>query len=233
MVSGVSCHPARRASAGLALLTAALLGTAGCTGMEQASAAGASRDDLVSETVAQLSRGTRLTYTARYHLTDGGTATVTQAQHPARAAFDFPGGRLLELPGSTTRCEPAGRRLTCTRNDPAPATAAPLAGTTLVTPGAALAMLNTAALDSDVVSASHDTTIAGRHANCLSLAKVDGTPASEFALCVTNEGVLASFTATIDGRRIDQALTAYAETAEPAAFRMPATATVSDLRTRP
>ena len=199
--------------------------------MDEASAAGISGDDLVSETVAQLSRAAGLTYTAKYHLTDGDTATVTQAQRPGRTAYDYPGGRLIETRagGDPVRTRPEGRDLHPA--DPAPATAAPLAGTALVTPEAALAMLNTAALDSDVVATSRDTTIAGRHANCLSLTKVDGIPASAFALCVTNEGALASFTALIDGRRIDQVLTSFAETAAPDAFLVPSGATVADRRT--
>jgi hypothetical protein len=230
MVSVVSSRP-RLTLAGLSVLTAALFGASGCTGMDEASAAGISRDDLVSETVTQLSRVSGLTYTAKYHLTDGDTATVTQAQKPSRTAYDYPGGRLIETPAGTTHCERGRKGVTCTRTDPEPATAAPLAGTALVTPEAALAMLNTAALDSDVVATSRDTTIAGRHANCLSLARVDGTPASEFALCVTNEGALASFTATIDGRRIEQALTSYAEKADPTIFAVPSGATVTDQRT--
>ncbi|GAA2621212.1 hypothetical protein [Paractinoplanes durhamensis] len=210
---------------------AVLLGSAGCTGLDEASAAGISRDDLVSEMAVQLARVTGLTYTATYQLAGGTSATVTQAQKPARTAYVYPGGRLIEETTGTTRCT-GDTALKCTRTDPAPATATPLSGSTLITPEAALALLNTASLDQDVEAGQHDTTIAGRHATCLDLKRVDGTPTAEFGVCVTNEGALGSFTATIAGQRFEQALTAYEEKVEPDAFALPASATVSDKRTR-
>lgn len=214
-----------------ATVAALMLGTAGCTDLDEASAAGISRDDLVSEMSTQLAKVTGLTYTATYQLTGGGRATVTQAQKPTRTAYAYPGGRLIETAIGTIRCT-GGTALTCTETDPTPATALPLAGSTLVTPEAALAMLNTAALDPEVVTNQHDTTIAGRHATCLDLSGVDGTPTSEFSLCVTNEGALGSFTATIAGTRLEQALTSYAEKAAPGTFALPASARLTDKRTK-
>jgi hypothetical protein len=210
---------------------AVLLGTAGCAGLEQASAAGLSRDDLVSELATQLARVTGLTYTATYQLAGGETATVTQAQKPTRTAYVYPGGRLLEQTTGTTRCT-GDSALKCTRTDPAPATAAPLTGSTLITPEAALALLNTASLDQEVDAVPHDTTIAGRHATCLDLKRVDGTPTAEFGLCVTNEGALGSFTGTIAGERFEQALTVYQDRAAPAGLDLPASAQVTDRRSQ-
>ncbi len=218
--------------AGLAAATAALLGATGCTGLDEANAAGITHDDLVSEMAAQLSKVTGLTYTATYQLTGGDTATVSQAQKPTRTAYRFPGGRLIETATGTIRCTGDEPAVTCTETDPTPATATPLAGTALITPEAALAMLNTAALDQNVTATPHDTTIAGRHATCLSLSQVDGTPTAEFSVCITNEGALGSFTATIAGQRIDQALTAYAEKADAAAFLLPSTAKLTDKRSK-
>ena len=217
--------------AGLAT-AAALLASAGCAGLDQASAAGISRDDMVSELATQLARVTGLTYTATYQLAGGDTATVTQAQKPTRTAYVYPGGRLLEETTGTTRCEEAGTALRCTETDPAPATATPLTGSTLITPEAALALLNTAALDQEVEVTPHDNTIAGRPASCLDLKQVDGTPTSELSICVTNEGALGSFAATIAGTRFEQALTAYAEKAEPDNLTLPGAAQVTDKRTR-
>jgi hypothetical protein len=204
-----------------------LLGAAACTDIDTANAAGIAHDDLVSETAIQLARVTGLTYTATYQLTGSGTATITQAQKPTRTAYSYPGGRLLETVTGTVRCD---AKSACTETTPTPATALPLAGSRLITPEAVLAMLNTAALDQDVQATSHDTTIAGRHATCLDLQRVDGTPASEFQLCVTNEGVLGSFTATIAGERFEQALTTYAEKADPTAFDLPPGAKLTDKR---
>ncbi|MFI5890713.1 hypothetical protein ACIA5D_11415 [Actinoplanes sp. NPDC051513] len=212
-----------------AAAAALLLGTTACTDLDTANAAGITRDDLVSEMAIQLARVTGLTYTATYQLTGGDTATITQAQKPTRTAYVHPGGRLLETVTGTVRCDKA---LNCTETDPAPATAAPLTGSKLITPEAALAMLNAAALDQELDAAQHDTTIAGRHATCLDLRRVDGTPTSEFSLCVTNEGALGSFAATIAGERFDQALTAYEEKADLAALDLPASAKLTDKRSK-
>ncbi|WP_051808096.1 hypothetical protein [Actinoplanes subtropicus] len=289
---------------------ALLLGAAGCTDLDQASAAGISHDDLLSETSIQLARVTGLTYTATYQLAGGGTATVTQAQKPSRTAYVYPGGRLIQTATGTVRCSGAktgstgsggsgktgntgpgstgpgstgpeaagpgtagpgtagpgtagpgtagpgtagpgnaggagktgsaggsgsggsGKAAACTETDPAPATAAPLAGSTLITPEAALALLNTAALDQKVNATQHDTTIAGRHALCLDLDNVDGTPTRRFSLCVTNEGALGSFAATIAGTHYEQALTTYTEKVAPDAFDLPPSAKLTDKRTK-
>ena len=240
---------------------ALLLGTAGCTDLDQASAAGINHDDLLSEMSIQLARVTGLTYTATYQLTGGDTATVTQAQKPSRTAYVYPGGRLIQTATGTVRCigdktsstssssagsggagsgsggagkaaADTGKAPACTETDPTPATTAPLAGSALITPEAALAMLNSAALDQEVDATQHDTTIAGRHAICLDLDNVDGTPARRFSLCVTNEGALGSFAATIAGTHYEQALTTYTEKAAPDAFDLPPAAKLTDKRTK-
>ncbi|WP_433374759.1 hypothetical protein ACQPZX_04625 [Actinoplanes sp. CA-142083] len=212
-----------------AAAAALLLGATACTDLDTANAAGITRDDLVSEMAIQLARVTGLTYTAKYQLAGGDTASVTQAQKPTRTAYLHPAGRLLETVTGTVRCDKA---LNCTETDPAPATAAPLAGSKLITPEAALAMLNAAALDQELEATQHDTTIAGRHATCLDLKGVDGTPTDKFSLCVTNEGALGSFTGTIAGERFDQALTTYEEKADLAALDLPASAKLTDKRSK-
>ena len=204
---------------------AALLGAAGCTGPNQASAAGVSRDDLLTELAGQLATSATTTYTATYQLAGGGQAEIVQAQRPTRRAYAYRGVRLIVTPSGTVHCA----RQTCTETDPDSA-AAP-ADSAVITPEAVLAMLNAAALDADVTVEQRDTTIAGRHAMCLHLGRVDGTPARDFAVCVTSEGALGSFTAVIDGSAADVALTAYADTADPAAFRVPADAALIDRRT--
>ena len=217
-----------RVLAGLAV--AMLAGTAGCTGLAEANAAGPTRDDLITEMAGQLGAGSALSYTATYQLAGGDTATITRAQRPSRAAYVYPGGRLIVTPTATIRCTGAEAAPTCTEDDPDPAAPAGLAGSPLVTPEAAQAMLTAAALDGEVATDQHDTTIAGRHATCLSLQRVAGTPASAFDLCVTNEGALASFTATIEGKRTDLALTAYTEKPAVDAFLLPDKARVARTR---
>jgi hypothetical protein len=229
------CVSAGRAAlvlSGAALLGSVLLGTAGCSGMEEASAAGATRGDLVSALTDQLTTGSTVSYTATYQLAGGKTATIVQAQSPLRTAYSYPGGRLIVTPTATIRCKGDDTTPTCAETAPDATAAASLAGTSLVTPEAALAMLNAATLDPDAVSRQHDTTIAGRHATCLDLSGVDGTPAREFGICVTNDGALASFTATIDGEHTDLALTTYSDQPTPSAFALPPAAELTDNRTK-
>jgi hypothetical protein len=210
------------------LFAVVLLGLSGCTGLDEANAAGIPHDDMVSATAAQLSRVTSLTYTATYQLAGGGQAKVTQAQDPLRTAYVFGSGLVLQTPTGTIRCTGTA----CTETAPAPATATPLPGGTLITPEAALALLNMAALDRDLDSTPRDTTIAGRHATCLDLRRVDGTPTDSFTLCVTNEGALAGFTATIAGKRYEQNLIRYDEKPDPSLLVPPAGATVADKRSK-
>ncbi|WP_250028462.1 hypothetical protein [Paractinoplanes maris] len=210
--------------AGLAVACSALLGTAGCGDLDEASAAPLTSESLITETADQLAAGSALTYSAKYQVAGGETATVSRAQRPARAAYVYPGGRLITTNTVTIRC--TGSSCTSDRTDAT--AAASLDQAPLVSPEAARAMLAAAALDPAVQTEQHDTTIAGRHATCLTLDQVHGTPARQFDLCVTNEGVLASFAATIDGERIDQALTTYADEIPPNAFVVPTGTKLTD-----
>lgn len=206
-----------------------LLGATACTNLDQASAASITRDDLVSEMAGQLAESSALTYTATYQLAGGDTARITQSQKPTRTAYAFPGGRLIVTSTATIRCKGSEKAPICTETTPSPSVDARQTGA-LITPDAVLAMLNTAALDSNVVAKQHDTTIAGRHATCLDLSQVKSAPASSFAVCVTSEGALGSFTATIDGKQVDVALTAYSDKPDEAAFVLSSAAILTDRR---
>jgi hypothetical protein len=213
------------------LAAAVIAGAAGCTDIDEASAASITRGGLASAMAGQLAAGSGISYTATYQLVGGGTATITRAQRPTRTAYVYPGGRLIVTPTATTTCT-GDKSLTCTESNADPMAAASLSSSKLVTPEAVLTMLNTAALDPDAIAEPRDTTAAGRHANCLELTQVDGTPASAFSVCVTNEGALASFAATVNGEHADMALTTYADKPTPAMFTLPPTAKVTDKRTK-
>lgn len=214
----------RLTAAGLTAACLALLGTAGCGEVDEASAAPLSRGSLITETAGQLAAGAGLTYSAKYQVTGGEIATVHRTQQPPRASYVYPGGRLITTSTVTVRCAAT----TCESTPADPVAAASLDDGPLISAEAVQAMLATAALDPVVETTPHDTTIAGRHATCLSLSDVDGAPARAFDLCVTNEGALASFTATINGKRIDQALTSYHEDVPDDAFQVPANAKLID-----
>jgi hypothetical protein len=201
-----------------------LLVVAACGGVDSANAASITRDDLVSELATELSESATLSYTATYQLAGGDEAQITQAQKPTRVAYMFPGGRLIRTPGATIRCQ----ALKCVETTPGPADARSTGA--LTTPDAVLAMLNTASVDPGAVAKQHDTTIAGHHATCLALTGVARTPTPDFTVCVTVEGALGSFTATIDGKQADLALTAYSDKPDASAFALPPTAKVTDQR---
>jgi hypothetical protein len=208
---------------------ATMLLTAACSGAGSANAASITHDDLVTELASQLDDVATLSYTATYQLAGGDEAQISQAQKPTRVAYTFPGGRLLRTSTGTIRCKGAESSLRCTENAPDPSDAT--AAGPLTTPEAVLAMLNMAAVDTGVVTDNqHDTTIAGHHATCLALSGVSRTPTPNFTVCVTAEGALGSFTATINGKQADLALTAYSDKPDFSAFELPPSAKLTDNR---
>ncbi|GGL06613.1 hypothetical protein [Mangrovihabitans endophyticus] len=104
------------------------------------------------------------------------------------------------------------------------------ARTGMIMPATVLALLNAAALDSDVDVEQHDTTIAGHHATCITLDRVVGGPIARFGACVTTEGALGSFTGVLDGKTVDVAMTHYSDRTDSDAFVPPRYARTVDHR---
>jgi len=210
---------------------------AGCSDLDDPGQ-GLTRNDLVADLAAQMTAAADLTYEASYLLSGGEKATVAQTQKPARTAYVYPGGKITVTADATTKCQMA-KTTTCTMTapptaaSPAPATVFAGAGETgLVAPATVLALLNAAVLDNDVTVDQHDTTIAGRHATCVQLLGVDDAAARDFTTCVTNEGVLGSFSGVLNQTRMDVAMTHYSEQVEEAVFALPAAAKLVDRRGR-
>ncbi len=224
----------------LRLTTAALLAlaaTAGCSDLDDPAAQGLSRNDLVADLAAQLSNATALTYEATYQLPGGKTATIAQAQKPLRSAYVYPGGKLMVTADATTECRTTTKPATCTMTAPATPTSPPpptvfrgADASGMITPATLLTLLNKAVLDPDVQVDQHDTTIAGRHATCVELMGVDGAAARDFRTCVTNEGVLGSFSGTLNRTTIDVAMTHYADQVAEETFKTPPAAKLIDRR---
>jgi hypothetical protein len=211
--------------------------TAGCSDLDDPGQ-GLTRNDLVADLAAQMTAAADLTYEASYQLSGGGKATVAQTKKPARTAYVYPGGKITVTADATTECHMA-KTTTCTMTapltaaSPAPATVFAGAGETgLVTPATVLALLNAAVLDNDVQVDQHDTTIAGRHATCVQLAGVDDAAARDFTTCITNEGVLGSFSGILNQTRMEVAMTHYSEQVEEATFALPQSAKLVDRRGR-
>jgi hypothetical protein len=236
--AGVVAPTAGRARLLLAGVVA-LAALVGCGDLEQAAAAGGARDDLAGDLAAQLSSSGSLTYSASYQLAGGRTATIVQAQNPARVAYVYPGGKVIVTSDSTTRCQEAAKILTCTMTAPpgptSPEPATVFAGADrsgMVLPDTVLGLLNAASLDPDKTVKQHDTTIAGHHATCVELTGVGGAEASAFSTCITNEGVLGSFSGRLGGGDVDVAMIRYSDTVTADAFEPPPTAELVDRRTR-
>jgi hypothetical protein len=208
--------------------SATMLVAAACGGVDTANAASITHDDLVSELADQLGESATLSYTATYQLAGGDDAQITQVQKPTRVVYTYPGGRMLRESGATTRCAGPDTALKCTETDPGPADIHSTGS--LTTPDAVLAMLNLAAVDPAAVATQHDTTIAGHHATCLALTGVAHTPTPDFTVCVTSEGALGSFTATMGGKQADLALTEYSDKPDVSAFDLPMSAKIIDRR---
>ncbi|MFI7491309.1 hypothetical protein ACIBXA_23270 [Micromonospora echinaurantiaca] len=217
----------------LAVSVIASLTVTGCQALDDAGRA-IGRSDLVNDLAARLDRALELTYSADYQLPGGQTASIAQAQEPARSAYTYPGGRLTVTDEATTRCETTGARTTCTLEaPPAPNSKPSVTVFTeakrrgLVTPPVVVGMLTEAALDPDAVITQSDTTLAGRHATCVDVRQAAGN----FTACVTTEGALGSFTGQVDGKPVELALSRYRETVDQTAFDLPPGAGVVDRRT--
>jgi hypothetical protein len=212
------------------LLVAAVAGTAACTDLDQASAAGVADEDLISETADRVAAADGQSWTATYRLSGGEVARVTRAQQPSRIAYTFPSGIVIVGPDTVTRCTRATEKVNCTDGDRRDGEEGPPASTGLVAPAAILDMLESAAIDPDLAVTPRETTIAGRHASCLELAGVDQSAAPDFEVCVTVEGTVAAFTGTVAGAPVEMTLTEYSTDINDADFTLPLSPHRGDLR---
>jgi hypothetical protein len=191
------------------------------------------RNQLVDDLTDRMTRAASLTYTATYSLAHGASATIAQAQQPARSAYSYPGGRLVLTPDQTSDCRIKGAVTTCTVSapplppgDPSAALLGELGGRGLITPTLVISLLGAVALDDDPVVSQHDTTLSGEHATCLDVRGLSDAPATGFTACVTTEGLLGSFTGTVSGNALDVTLEQYGTTVASDAFALPAGARI-------
>ncbi|MGY0233234.1 hypothetical protein [Longispora urticae] len=182
----------------------ALVALAGCTRAAEAGPTDPAR--LINSFAAQLDQATKRTYTAEYRVADGGAVSVAQAQKPLRTAYTHLGGRIVIAPEGFTTCEAT----TCGKPAPTPAAGVPVAIPGFLTAADALRQISSASLTDRGALTSHDRTIAGQHALCLTIGTLDA--------CVTDQGVLGSFVGEVNGAKIDIILTRYAESVTADAF---------------
>ncbi|MGC4894856.1 hypothetical protein [Micromonospora sp. DT31] len=224
------------ASTTLRVLAASVIASLSVTGCQSLDDAGVAlgRSDLVNDLAARMDRALERTWAAEYQLGGGQVASVAQTRKPLRSSYAWPGGKITVTQESVTRCASTTGRTSCTVSPPLLTAGKPsvivydeVRKQGQITPPAVIRLLTEAALAPDAVIEQSDTTLAGHHATC-----VDVSHAGErFAACVTNEGVLGSFTGTLDGKPAEMTLSRYTETVEAASFAVPAGAGVVDRRT--
>lgn len=226
----------RRSAAALGLICLALVAGTGCTAVSDPQGA-IDQSRLVNDLAVRLNRADSLTYTAEYQLSDGRDASIAQSQNPVRAAYTYPGGKLVVTAEATTACETVDKVARCTLStppspptDPTTALLTEMVNRGLVLPTLVADLLSAAALDPDAVVRESDTTIVGEHASCLDISGVTDAKASAFTVCVLSNGVLGRFTGTVQGRDVSVNMVRYTETADPAGFDLPANAQVTDQR---
>ncbi|TDB72713.1 hypothetical protein [Micromonospora sp. KC723] len=219
----------------LTVSVVALLSVTGCQSLADTGRV-LGRSDLVNDLAARLDGASAETWAADYQLGGGRTASVAQTQEPLRSTYSWPDGKITVTQDSIARCETAGGRTDCTLLSPTvtPAKPSVLVYTEakkrgLVTPPAVMGLLTDAALDPDAVITQSDTTVAGHHATCVDVRRSTGA----FRTCVTGEGVLGSFTGTLDGRAADVTLSRLSTAVDAAAFELPPGAGVVDRRSPP
>jgi hypothetical protein len=195
----------------------------------------------------RLGKAAKLTYTAEYQVngSNNENSTVTLVQQPPNAAFlGKDGGRFISTAEAMYFCDTEKGVSTCqkTPNNAAAAQADPtlVAGVTgpgFITPEIALGLIAAAAFVPGAKVDQSEKTIAGEKslcANATGLEKAaspgDKSAPKDFSVCITEAGVLASFSGTsTDGQAAKIELTKYSATADPTAFNPPPGAKIVDV----
>ncbi len=222
----------RTALAG-AVLIAALAATGACSAVD-ATQRTVDRAGTVNALASRLDQASDDTYTADYTAPGGARTTVVQAQDPLRVAYLFPTGRYVLTHDAVTACVDGSCELRPAMDPGNQADVTALGeagGRGFVPPTRVLTLLTAAALDPDAAVATRDTRIAGRPASCVRVTDTRSAPNPDFDACITADGVLGSFSGSVDGTRIDLRLTRYVRDAAAAdAFGPPAGARITDVR---
>ncbi len=211
------------------------------------------RTQLANDLAGRLDQASQKIYTAQYQLSGGELSTLVQGQRPYRFAYSFPGGQYVLTPEAEMICtirENAGQSHCEIFPPPTPSLTTDLrslAEAGFLPPDAVVDLLTATSLDPEAQIEYSDTTIAGRHATCLSVSGLRDAAAANFQTCVTTEGLLASFSGTVnidllvgdtnddtdsgvETTWVDLLLTQQSDTISPDAFDPPADAVVVDNR---
>lgn len=132
-------------------------------------------------------------------------------------------------PAKVSRCvlQPA--------TDPSPTPAAnvltELDGERFLSVHTVMGWLTEAAASSSVTITSQTRTIAGAHSTCVNVTGAENSRVSSFEACVTDTGLLGSFSGDVDGQPRSVILTSISSTVDPDVFTIPDEVAVIDERT--
>jgi outer membrane lipoprotein-sorting protein len=227
-----------------ALATALAAGTLGCGILSQVKDAAGNLTAL-SDLADLLGKAKDLTYTAEYTFTGaentGEKATLVQL--PPNTAFVGGSGSFIFTPDALYFCGTEKGETVCQKtpnNTDAVGTGnvgsiGAAMGAGFMTPELAAGLLLVAAVQPGVAVETSEKTIAGQDSKCATasgLSNLTSSPAeqvtvSDLTVCVTGDGVLASFSGNdTKGEHASIELTNYATSADPAVFTPPAGAKI-------
>lgn len=198
---------------------------------------------VLSDFADRLGKAATLTYTAQYRVTDGDN--VTLVQQPPNSAFVGKSGSFIFTKEYMYVCGEEKGVATCQRTpnnapDVGAADTGVVAGVTgagFVTPEIALGLIAAAAFVPGAKVSTSETTIAGEKSLCANATNLEAAASEgdkdapkDFSVCVTETGILASFSGTTaNGQKAEIELIRYSATADPKALAPPAKAKIVDV----
>ncbi len=222
------------------LATTVAVASMGCGMLDQAKNL-VDNAQVLSDFADRLGKAQNLTFTAEYTTSDGDK--VTLVQQPPNTALVAKDGRFIFTTEATFLCTTEQAVLTCQKSPNDTTTggdsglAASVGGPGFVTPELALGLILAASLVPGAKVEQSEKTIAGQSSRCAAATGLEAAAQEgdtevpkEFTVCITDAGILASFTATsttAEYKAIE--LTSYTDTADASAFEPPADAKIVDV----
>lgn len=226
----------------VALATTLAAGSLGCGLIGQAKNL-VDNVSALSDFADRLGNAQTLTYTAEYTTEDG--STVTLVQQPPNTAYVAKDSRFIFTSEATFLCSTEQAILTCQKSPNSSSTmdagdsglAAGIGGPGFITPELALGLILAASIIPGASVSQSDKTIAGQSSKCATATGLEAAAEEgdtdvpkEFTVCVTDSGVLASFSGvSTSGEKKAIELKKYDESADAALFAPPPGAKIVDV----
>lgn len=193
---------------------------------------------LIDELAQQVDSASDQGYTAEYLLGgEGQVATVARQAEPEEIAFLFPGGRYVMTTQFEMSCTPAEatecvlQPATDPTLSPAAGILSELGGEQFLSVQTVIGWLTEAGASSSANISSETRTIAGAHSTCVNVTGAETARVTAFEACVTDSGLLGSFTGNVDGEPRSVVLKSVSSTVDTELFAIPDEVAITDERT--